>query len=111
MPAITSSFPSLDAFYADDRRRRFSRERDVGLAWVGHDGASFRAAWIQETGEVYLLRHGPPVAGGGPVHLVERRFGLGDLHRQLKGYATVCGHRDSLRWFLDRLGGLRPVAA
>jgi hypothetical protein len=38
-------------------------------------------------------------------------FGPGELHRQLKGYATVCGRRDSLRWFLDRLGGLRPVAA
>jgi hypothetical protein len=60
MFAITRSFPSLDAFSADDRRRR---------------------------------------------------SGLGDLHRQREGHATVSGRRDSLRWFLDRLGGLRPVAA
>ena len=26
-------------------------------------------------------------------------------------YVAVCGRRDSLRWFLDRLGGARPVAA
>jgi len=111
MPAISRSFPSLDAFYADDRRRRFSRERDVGLFWRGGGGDSFRAAWIQETGEVYLFRHGNPVEGGGTVHLLSRRFGLGELHSALKGYAVVCGRRDSLRWFLDRLGGRRPVAA
>ena len=111
MSAISRSFPSLDAFYADDRRRRHSRERDVGLFWVGRDGMSFRAAWVQETGEVYLFRHGTPFEGGGTVHLLGRQFGLGELHQHLKGYAAVCGRRDSLRWFLDRLGGLRPVAA
>ena len=98
------SYPSLHAFYADDRRRRHSRERDVGLFWRGRDGSSFRAAWIQETGEVYLFRHGSPLDGGGTVHLHAHRFGLGELHRMLKGYAAVCGRRDSLRWFLDRLG-------
>ena len=111
MPTISRSFPSLDAFYLDDRRRRFSRERDVGLFWRGREGDSFRAAWVQETSEVYLFRHGHEQDGGGTVHVLARRFGLGELHRELKGYAAVCGRRDSLRWFLDRLGGARPVAA
>jgi len=111
MSAISRSFPSLDAFYAADRRRRHSRERDVGLFWRGSDGWTFRAAWIQETGEVYLFRHGSPLEGGGTVHLLGRHFGLGELHRELKGYAAVCGRSGSLRWFLDRLGAARPVAA
>jgi len=111
MPSISRSFPSLDAFYADNRRRRFSRERDVGLFWRGREDDSFRAAWVQETGEVYLFRHGHEQEGGGTVHLLARRFGLGELHREMKGYASVCGRRNSLRWFLDRLGGARPVAA
>ena len=105
------SYESLNAFYNADRRRLHSRERDVGLYWRGEDGATFRAAWVQETGEVYLFRHGHEQEGGGTVHLLARRFGLGELHRELKGYAAVCGRRDSLRWFLDRLGGARPVAA
>ena len=111
MTELGRTFPSLHAFYADDRRRRHSRERDVGLFWRAPGGLSFRAAWIQETGEVYLFRHGSPLEGGGTVHLHARHFGLGELHRLLKGYATVCGRRDSLRWFLDRLGGPRPAAA
>jgi hypothetical protein len=55
---IAHSFLSLNAFYDADRRRLRSRERDVGLAWRGDDGATFRAAWVQRTGEVYLFRHG-----------------------------------------------------
>jgi len=108
---IQQSFLTLNAFYSADRRRLRSRERDVGLAWRAEDGNTFRAAWVQETGEVYLFRHGHEQDGGGTVHLLARRFGLGELHRELKGYAAVCGRRDSLRWFLDRLGGARPVAA
>ena len=49
------TYPSLEAFYAGDRRRRSSRERDVGLWWRGRGGATYRAAWVQATGEVYLL--------------------------------------------------------
>jgi hypothetical protein len=44
MSLITRSYPSLDAFYDADRRRRRSRERDVGLIWRGTGGATFRAA-------------------------------------------------------------------
>jgi hypothetical protein len=44
MSLIARSYPSLDAFYDADRRRRRSRERDVGLIWRGTGGATFRAA-------------------------------------------------------------------
>lgn len=108
--AIVRSYPSLEAFYAADRRRRHSRERDVGLFWRGRGASTFRAAWIQETGEVYLFRHGLPADGGGTVDLVDRRFGLGELHTAIRGYGEVCGRRGSLAWFLDRVSG-RPLAA
>ena len=66
------TYPSLDAFYAGDRRRRSSRERDVGLWWRERGGATYRAAWVQATGEVYLLKHGRPDCKGGPVRLIGR---------------------------------------
>ncbi len=103
-PTIVQRFGSLDAFYAADQRRRHSRERDVGLMWRGRRGATFRAAWVQETGEVYLYRHGHP-AEGGTVDVLARRFGLGELHAALRGYAEVCGRRGSLAWLLERAGG------
>ena len=34
------TYPSLEAFYAQDGRRRSSRERDDGLRWRGGGGAS-----------------------------------------------------------------------
>jgi hypothetical protein len=55
---LSNSYPSLEAFYAADRRRRHSRERDVGLLWRDNGHAAFRAAWVQETGELYLFTLG-----------------------------------------------------
>jgi hypothetical protein len=107
---IARSFPSLDAFYSADSRRRHSRERDIGLWWRGCDGSSFRAAWVQETGEVYLFKHGHPMEGGGTVDVLARRFGLGDLQAAIRGYGSVCGSRGSLKWLFERIAG-RPVAA
>jgi len=99
------SYESLNAFYNADRRRLHSRERDVGLYWRGEDGATFRAAWVQETGEVYLFRH-----GDGTVDVPGRRFGLGELQSALSGYRDVCGREASLTWFLDRTAALAVAA-
>ncbi|HEY7075531.1 MAG TPA: hypothetical protein VH418_09180, partial [Solirubrobacteraceae bacterium] len=103
MSLITRSYPSLDAFYDANRRRRRSRERDVGLIWRGAGGATFRAAWVQETGEVYLFKHGHPLDGGGTVSVLDRHFGLGELQRALSGYRDVVGRAGSLVWFLERV--------
>jgi hypothetical protein len=98
-------YESLNAFYNADRRRLHSRERDVGLYWRGDDGATFRAAWVQETGEVYLFRH-----GAGSVHVLERRFGLGELMVALGGYRDVVGGEASLTWFLYRTADFAVAA-
>jgi hypothetical protein len=111
MSHIAQSFPSLAAFYEADRRRRHSRERDVGLAWRGAAGDTFRAAWVQETGEVYLFRHGHPAHGGGTVDVLARRFGVGELQAALSGYQHVCGQPASLDWFLDRTALIHAAAA
>jgi hypothetical protein len=111
MYETTQSFPSLEAFYAADARRRYSRERDVGLIWRGARGATFRAAWVQETGEVYLCKHGNPFDGGGTVDVLERRFGLGELLTAVRGYQSVCGRPGSLTWFLDHTADRRRPAA
>ena len=107
-PEIQGTFGSIEAFYRADARRRHSRERDVGLMWRGAADTTFRAAWVQETGEVYLVEHGHPADGGGTVSLLARRFGLGELHAALRGYAHVCGRAGSLAWLLERVG---PKAA
>ena len=106
---IEHTYPSLEAFYAADRRRALSREQDVGLMWRGARQDSYRAAWVQDTGELYLLRHGEPAAGGGTVWLVARRFARHELLASLANYPKVCGRPDSLSWLLDRTA--TPAAA
>ena len=95
------TFPSLEAFYAGDRRRRTSRERDVGLFWRGRGGATYRAAWVQATGELYLLEHGRPHCRGGFVRVLGR-YTAGGLERALAGWRDVCGRPHSLDWLLGQ---------
>jgi hypothetical protein len=102
---FSSSYPSLEAFYAADWRRRHSRERDVGLLWRDNGHSAFRAAWVQETGELYLFTLGDPDDGGGTVDVLEHRFGLREVELTFAGYREVSGRPGSLFWFLDRAGG------
>jgi len=106
------SYPSLEAFYAADWRRRHSRERDVGLLWRDRGHLTYRAAWVQETGELYLSTLGGPEDGGGTVDVLDHRFGLRELELTFAGYREVCGRPGSLFWLLDRAGtGTLPRAA
>lgn len=107
-----TTFPSIGAFYASDRRRRMSRERDLGLWWrgSGHRGPTFRAAWVAETGELYLMQH-EGVSGGGRVDVVGVYPTFAEAERGLAGWDDVCGEPGSLRWLLDRLGRLDRLRA
>jgi hypothetical protein len=108
---LAPSHPSLDAFYAADGRRRHSRERDLGLLWRDEGTAAFRAAWLEGTGEIYLFMYERVDGSGGWVHVLDRRFTVREVVSSFEGYREVCGHAGSLRWFLDRAGAGRALAA
>ena len=66
-----STYASLDDFATADPRRLTSREVDFGLSW--HDpatGATYRAAWVEATGELYVVQAGDPQTGGGHVEVL-----------------------------------------
>jgi hypothetical protein len=109
MDKAMPTFPSLGAFYIADRRRATSRERDVGLWWRG-DGThapTYRAAYVQATGELYLMQHeGTP--GGGHVEVLGQFASFAELHRRLSGWEEVCGEPGSIDWLLARVP--RPLA-
>ena len=60
---------------------------------------------------MYVIRNGHPLKGGGTVEVVERRFGLGELHAVLAGYQDVCGRPGSLGWLLERVRHRQDMAA
>jgi len=113
--AATPRYRSMARFYAADPRRRASRERDVGLWWRdAADGPLHRAAWVCDTGELYLVRLGPSEEGGGEVELLARVEDGERLERALVGWRERCGAPRSLSWLRERarrLSGRMLVAA
>ena len=105
---ISRTYLSLGAFYASDPARRSSRERDVGLFWRSRRGPTYRAAWVEDTGELYLFQHALGGPGGGSVHLLAPTMDEAELERRLAGWSDVCGQPGSLEWLLARLGGGPP---
>ena len=105
---IVRTYLSLGAFYASNPARRSSRERDVGLFWRSRQGASFRAAWVRDTGELYLFQHALGARGGGSVHLLEPALDEDELDRRLAGWPEVCGREGSLEWLLARMRDVPP---
>jgi hypothetical protein len=100
-------YGSLANFYRADTRRVRSRERDVGLWWRDDVGGPLhRAAWVDETGELYLVRLGPPDAGGGRVEVLAIVGDRASLERALAGWRERCGERRSLGWLRERAASL-----
>jgi len=100
-------YPSLLAFYRADPARLDSRERDVGLWWrTGKEGPMHRAAWVQETGELYLVRLGPASEGGGAVEVIAHAGDAEALERALRGWRERCGEPGSLQWLRLRAARL-----
>ena len=100
-------YPTLVAFYRADPARLASRERDVGLWWRnGKEGPIHRAAWIEDTGELYVVRLGPAADGGGKVEVIGRVPDAQRLERALTGWRERCGMPGSLQWLRQRAARL-----
>jgi hypothetical protein len=96
-------YSSLASFYTADDRRINSRERDVGLWWREHaDGPLHRAAWVSDTGELYLVRLGPADDGGGQVEVLATVPDSEQLDEVLAGWRERCGEPRSLSWLRER---------
>ena len=101
--ARTARYGSLASFYTADPRRVDSREHDVGLWWrEAPDGPLHRAAWVSDTGELYLVRLGPPEQGGGRVEVLATIAEHERLERVLEGWRERCGEPRSLTWLRER---------
>lgn len=104
-------YDSLARFYNADERRIRSRELDIGLWWrEAIDGPLHRAAWVSETGELYLVRLGPAADGGGRVEVLASVAERELLERVLAGWRERCGQPQSLTWLRKR-ASLTPLAS
>jgi len=100
-------YPSLAAFYNSHPARLTSRELDVGLWWREEsDGPLHRAAWVNDTGELYLVRLGPAALGGGRVEILATVADSEQLERLMVGWREHCGEPRSLSWLRERAASI-----
>jgi hypothetical protein len=105
-------YESLARFYNADERRVRSRELDVGLWWrEDADGPLHRAAWVGDTGELYLVRLGPAADGGGHVEVLARIDDRELMEGVLDGWRERCGEPRSLQWLRERVALRSPASA
>ena len=111
MAQTMQTYLSLGAFYAAVRRRATSRERDVGLWWRarGPLPRTYRAAYVEDSGELYVMQH-EGMRGGGRVQVLRRFDSFAELHRLIAGWEGVCGESGSIDWLTSRLGRVLAAA-
>lgn len=92
-----SSYQSIVAFIREDDRRMNSREYDIGLTWRdASTGHTYRAAWIEATGELFVVQCGTPDDGGGHVEVLVTGCDEERLSRVLPGWRELVGPMGSL---------------
>jgi hypothetical protein len=110
----------IEQFYDDDERRRASAEIEFGREWLDHVEVRFELSWVEDTGELYVMRE--PAApewedpfGGIHVHVDDAPVDgmevvvLGVvtdrevLEKALAGWEQEVGKPGSVHWLRDRV--------
>jgi hypothetical protein len=119
-PLVWESMDIGEFYDADDRRRQ-SAEIELGTEWHDSHGVRYELNWIEDTGEMYVMREPPPRAWEDPfgdVHVqtgkrapvsgmtvvVVARIGTRErMDEILSGWEQAMEGQDSVQWLADRL--------
>lgn len=87
-----------EEFYKNETRKK-SRELDFGVWWRdGRDWPTYRVTWVADTGEVVAVNNNTE------DYQILGKIRTEELvEEQLKGWAEICGNRDSLDWVRRQL--------
>jgi DNA-directed RNA polymerase subunit RPC12/RpoP len=104
------TYASMEDFVRADLARLSSREIDFGVLWRDGANSSYRAAWVEQTGELYVVQAGPPSAGGGHVEVL----GVTDrpgVEAALEGWQARAREHASIGWIRRRAAQLPRVSS
>lgn len=111
---------NIDQFYEGDPRRRPSAEIELGSDWLDTAGVRHELNYVEDTGELYVMREPAPHVtedpfGGlyvstGPgfekqmtVHVVAHIDTVDNMHLILKGWQEAMATAGGATWLGDRL--------
>jgi hypothetical protein len=125
----------IEQFYDEDTRRRSSVEVEFGQDWRDAHGVRYELSWIEDTGELYVMREPVPYEWATPFggihargsHRTDEKEIEGmtvvvvgtvpnreEVEQLLDGWQQVVEGPDSVAWLVQRLrerGVLAPGAA
>ncbi len=110
----------IDEFYEADPRRRASAELELGTEWLDKDGVRHELNYVEDTGELYVLREPAPHVTEDPfgglhvsappgyedkmtVHVIAKVDSVDDLHRILDGWQEAMQGEHGADWLGQRL--------
>jgi hypothetical protein len=114
----------IEDFYDEDERRRRSPELELGREWRDRHGVRYELNWVEDTGELYVMREPVPfetVDPFGGIHVAGSRgvdqtevegmtvsvIGTVEsreaLEQAVQGWEKAMGGPDSVAWLVDRL--------
>ncbi len=110
----------IDEFYDADPRRRSSAELELGTEWMDVDGVRHELNYVEDTGELYVLREPAPHVTEDPfgglwvrvppgydkkmtVHVIAKIESVEHMHKILDGWQEAMSRPDAAQWLGDRL--------
>jgi hypothetical protein len=113
---------NIEEFYDADPRRRPSAEIELGTEWTDVDGTRYEVTWLEDTGELYVMREPVPHIRADPfggqrysigdfeeaemtVQVVAQIPTLEDLHRILTGWQEAMASDGGAEWLGEQLRG------
>jgi hypothetical protein len=110
----------IEEFYDGDPRRRPSAEIELGTDWHDAHGTRYEVNWVEDTGELYLMREPVPHVLEDPfgglhfsmrareegkmtVHVVAQIDTHADLEKILDGWQDAMVRDGGAEWLAERL--------
>ena len=124
MVLVGDSVPpmDIDEFYEADPRRRRSPELELGSEWRGKDGVQHELNYVEDTGELYVLREPAPHVREDPfgglhisdpegyedkitVHVIAKIDSVENVHAILQGWPEAMREQGNggTEWLGQRL--------
>lgn len=95
----------IEQFYDGDPRRRSSVEVEFGQDWRDAHGVRYELSWVEDTGELYVMREPVPAEWATPFGGIHARGSHSTDEKEIEGMTVAVVGTVPTREEVDRLLG------